>query len=163
VIRRTLEPRLVALAGRFPVVTLTGPRQSGKTTLCRQAFPSKPYVSLEAPDIRAYAAGDPRGFLAAHAHGAILDEVQRVPDLLSYLQPEVDNDPTPGRFVLTGSASLALLQSVAQSLAGRTALVTLLPLGYDELQRFPSPSARPLHDALDRRLSGHLRPPAAPG
>ena len=109
-IKRTLAPHLVESARRFPVVTLTGPRQSGKTTLCRAAFPAKPYVSLEAPDIRAYAADDPRSFLAEHRDGAIVDEVQRVPELLSYLQGEVDARPVPGRFILTGSANLGLLR-----------------------------------------------------
>ena len=136
---RTLRRKLLQLARRFPIVTVTGPRQSGKTTLCRMAFPGKTYVSLEAPDLRAYAQTDPRGFLATYAAGAILDEVQRVPDLLSYLQGEVDERPTPGRFILTGSANLALLHSVSQSLAGRTAMLTLLPLGHEEILRFPDP------------------------
>lgn len=136
-IPRNLRTKLVALARKFPVVTVTGPRQAGKTTLCRAVFPKKDYVSLEAPDIREYAASDPRGFLADHARGAILDEVQRAPELLSYLQEEVDRRPTPGRFVLTGSANFALLQSVSQSLAGRTALLHLLPLALDEVRRFP--------------------------
>jgi predicted AAA+ superfamily ATPase len=136
---RTLRRKLIHLARRFPVVTVTGPRQSGKTTLCRMAFPSKAYVSLEAPDVRAYAHADPRGFLATYASGAILDEIQRAPDLLSYLQGEVDARPVAGRFILTGSANLALLHGVAQSLAGRTAVLTLLPLGHDEVVRFPDP------------------------
>ncbi len=136
-IRRVLEAKLRGLARKFPVVTVTGPRQSGKTTLCRAAFPEKAYTSLEAPDVRAYAQRDPRGFLADHRQGAILDEVQRVPDLLSYLQPEVDARPVRGRFILTGSANLALLQSVSQSLAGRTALLNLLPLSLDEIRLFP--------------------------
>jgi len=134
---RTLAPKLLALARKFPIVTVTGPRQAGKTTLCRAVFPAKRYVSLEALDTREYALRDPRAFLAEHAEGAILDEVQRAPTLLSYLQVEVDARPARGRFVLTGSANLALLQSVSQSLAGRTALLNLLPLGFDELQRFP--------------------------
>jgi predicted AAA+ superfamily ATPase len=136
-IPRPLEPRLRALAGKFPVVTVTGPRQSGKTTLCRAVFADKPYVSLEAPDVRAYVQADPRGFLADHADGALLDEVQRAPELLSYLQTEVDERPTSGRFILTGSANLALLQSIGQSLAGRTARLNLLPLGLAEVRQFP--------------------------
>jgi uncharacterized protein len=139
-IPRTLRQKLRRLARQFPVVTVTGPRQSGKTTLCRMVFPTKPYVSLETPDLRAYAQHDPRGFLAQHASGAILDEVQRVPDLLSYLQGEVDARPIPGRFILTGSANLALLETVSQSLAGRTAVLTLLPLGHEEVLRFPDAS-----------------------
>jgi len=105
------------------------------------AFPQKPCVSLEAPDIRAYAHADPRGFIAQHRDGAILDEVQRAPELASYLQGEVDARPEPGRFILTGSANLSLLQSVSQSLAGRTALLTLLPLSHAEVLRFPQPPA----------------------
>lgn len=100
------------------------------------AFPDKPYVSLEPPDTRAAVVADPRAFLAQHSAGAILDEVQRVPDLLSYLQGALDATPAPGRFILTGSANLNLLQSVTQSLAGRTALMTLLPLSRDEVLRF---------------------------
>lgn len=138
-VRRVLETKLLALARKFPVVTVTGPRQSGKTTLCRAAFPGKAYVSLEAPDVRAYALEDPRGFLADHRRGAILDEVQRAPELLSYLQPEVDARPARGRFILTGSANLTLLQSVSQSLAGRTALLNLLPLSLDEIRLFRRP------------------------
>jgi len=136
-IMRKLQKRLLEAARRFPVVTVTGPRQSGKTTLCRMAFPDKPYVSLEAPDVRRWAARDPRAFLAEHHGGAVFDEIQREPELLSYLQVEVDRDPSRGRFVLTGSANLALLGSVSQSLAGRTALLELLPLSLDELRRFP--------------------------
>lgn len=138
-IPRVLTPRLVAMARKFPVVTVTGPRQSGKTTLCRAVFPDKAYVSLEAPDVREYARTDPRGFLGDHRAGAILDEIQRVPDLLSYLQVEVDARREPGRFILTGSANLSLLGSVSQSLAGRTALLNLLPLSWGEVRRFPNP------------------------
>lgn len=133
---RLLEPRLRTLAKKFPIVTVTGPRQSGKTTLCRTAFPDKPYLSLESPDVREYAASDPRGFLAEYRDGAVLDEVHRVPDLLSYLQPLVDEKPTRGRFILTGSANFALLQTLGQSLAGRTALLELLPLSLAEVRRF---------------------------
>jgi len=138
-IPRNIEARLRELAGKFPIVTITGPRQSGKTTLCRAVFPDKPYVSLEAPDIQEYARRDPRGFLAERSEGAVLDEVHRVPDLLSYLQPLVDERPDRGRFVLTGSANFALLQSLGQSLAGRTALLELLPLSLEEIRRFPAP------------------------
>ncbi len=138
-IRRVLEPRLRALSAKFPVVTLTGPRQAGKTTLCRAVFPDKPYVSLEAPDVQEYARRDPRAFLGERRDGAILDEVHRVPELLSYIQPMVDEDPSPGRFVLTGSANFSLLQSIGQSLAGRTALLELLPLALEEVRRFEDP------------------------
>jgi hypothetical protein len=118
-------------------VTVTGPRQSGKTTLVRSVFRGKPYVSLEARDMREYAATDPRAFLAHHSAGAIIDEIQRVPDLLSYLQGEADVDPRPGRFILTGSQNLLMHRAVSQSLAGRTALLTLHPLAWDEVGRFP--------------------------
>ncbi len=131
-ILRRIQPVLLELARSFPAVTVTGPRQSGKTTLCRMAFPGKDYVSLEDPDLRRYALDDPRGFLAEYEQGAILDEIQRAPHLLSYLQGMLDQDPRPGRFVLTGSSNLALRSDVTQSLAGRTALLDLLPLDIAE-------------------------------
>jgi hypothetical protein len=131
---RGLQGPLTSRARRFPVVVVTGPRQSGKTTLCRAAFPDLPYVSLELPDVRRRALDDPRGFLREHADGAILDEVQRVPELLSYLQVDVDERPTPGRYVLTGSQHFGLRQSVAQSLAGRAAMLELLPFSRAELR-----------------------------
>ncbi len=137
-IDRNITPQLRALAGHYPVVALTGPRQSGKTTLCRAVFPDRPYVSLEALDLRAFAQEDPRGFLAEYQDGAVLDEIQRVPGLLSYLQTEVDERPEPGRFILTGSQHLGLSESIAQSLAGRCGLLTLLPPSLDELTRFPN-------------------------
>ncbi len=148
-IRRVLETRLRALARKFPVVTVTGPRQSGKTTLCRAVFADKPYVSLEAPDVQDFARRDPRAFLAGHPDGAVLDEVHRVPALLSYIQAAVDARPSAGRFVLTGSANFALLQSLGQSLAGRTALLELLPLSLEEVRRFADPPVD-LFDLLRR-------------
>jgi predicted AAA+ superfamily ATPase len=138
VIRRNLERTLRQAARQYPVVTVTGPRQSGKTTLCRAVFPRKPYVSLEALDVREFATRDPRGFLAEHPRGAVIDEVQHAPGLLSYLQVEVDERPAPGRFILTltGSQHMGLSAAVSQSLAGRTAVLHLLPPSLDELQRF---------------------------
>lgn len=133
---RRLLPRLQDVATRHPVVVLTGPRQSGKSTLMRMAFPDRPYVSLEAPDVRRSAIEDPRGFLAAYRDGAVLDEIQRAPDLLSYLQVEVDARPDPGRFLLTGSQNFLLLESVSQSLAGRAHLLRLLPFDLGELAAF---------------------------
>ncbi|TVR17262.1 MAG: ATP-binding protein [Planctomycetota bacterium] len=118
----------------LPVLTLMGPRQSGKTTLARTHFSHLPYVSLENPDQRRAVELDPRGFLAAHPEGAVIDEVQRVPQLLSYLQEVVDLRPHPGRWVLTGSHNLMLMESVSQSLAGRSGLLTLLPFSLAELQ-----------------------------
>lgn len=120
----------------MPVVAVTGPRQSGKTTLCRSAFPRLDYVSLEPLDVRDFARSDPRGFLAEHRAGAILDEIQRVPELMSYLQEEVDARPEPGRFVLTGSQHFGLTEAITQSLAGRVAVHYLLPPSLDEIARF---------------------------
>ncbi|MCL4741172.1 MAG: ATP-binding protein [Phycisphaerales bacterium] len=135
-IPRDLTPRLRKAAVQFPAVTLTGPRQSGKSTLCRALFPDLPYANLEAPDTRAFATDDPRAFLAQYPNGAIIDEVQRAPALPSYLQGIIDADPTPGRWVLTGSQNLALLETVSQSLAGRSAVLHLLPLARSEVIRF---------------------------
>lgn len=118
----------------MPVVTLVGPRQSGKTTLVRHLFADHRYMSLEQPDERAHARDDPRGFLAGlERQGAILDEVQRAPDLLSHIQVAVDEDDRPGRFILTGSQNLLLMEKVSQTLAGRTAVLRLLPLSLSEL------------------------------
>ncbi|MDE2768434.1 MAG: ATP-binding protein [Chloroflexota bacterium] len=146
-IPRDLAPRLLRAAQIAPSITLTGPRQSGKTTLARAVFPEHSYVSLEAPDTRAFAAEDPRRFLAEHPNGAIIDEVQRVPDLPAYLQEVIDSDPRPGRWILTGSQNLALAASVSQSLAGRTSVHYLLPLARREVVRFDE-HPRTLEDAL---------------
>lgn len=135
-IDRDLSSRLRRAAREFPTVTLTGPRQSGKSTLCRTMFPNLPHANLESPDVRSFATDDPRGFLAQFPEGAIIDEVQRAPELTSYLQGIIDADPEPGRWVLTGSRNLALLRSVSQSLAGRTAVLHLLPLARSEVLRF---------------------------
>ena len=139
-IDRCIEKTLVASARSYPVVTVTGPRQSGKTTLVRKVFFGHEYVSLENPDERAFALEDPRGFLNRFQESVILDEVQRTPELLSYLQGRVDEDDRPGRYVLTGSQNLLLLERVSQSLAGRTALLNLLPFSRAELTgRKPMP------------------------
>ncbi|ADH86096.1 ATP-binding protein [Desulfurivibrio alkaliphilus] len=132
-IPRILQPILKKLAGQYPVVTVTGPRQSGKTTLCRAVFPDYAYVNLEMPDLREFARTDPRGFLASHPKGLILDEVQRVPELSSYLQALVDQSREPGRFILTGSQQFEVMSTITQSLAGRTTLLKLLPLSMEEL------------------------------
>jgi uncharacterized protein len=134
VLSRGLEAHLHRLAQHFPVLVVTGPRQSGKTTLCRAAFPDLPYVSLEPPDVRRRVLDDPRGFLREHAEGAILDEVQHAPELLSYIQVDVDARPGFGRYLLTGSQHFGLRQSVAQSLAGRAAMTELLPFSRGELR-----------------------------
>ncbi|MFT4241181.1 MAG: ATP-binding protein [Acidovorax sp.] len=130
---RTLGTTLRRLAGVFPVVAITGPRQSGKTTLARAEFAGKPYVSLENPAELAFAREDPKGFLARFPDGAIFDEAQRWPELFSWLQGLVDEDRRPGRFVLTGSQQFGLLAGITQSLAGRVAVTQLLPLSLAEL------------------------------
>ena len=130
---RHLTPSLRRAAAAYPVVTLTGPRQSGKTTLVRAEFGDHLYVSLEAPDVRMRALEDPRSLLAESDH-MVIDEIQRAPDLLSYIQVLVDEDRRAGRFIVTGSHNLLLMKSVAQTLAGRTAVLTLHPLSLAELQ-----------------------------
>jgi len=126
--------QLIRLAASYPVVTVTGPRQSGKTTLCRTIFPNKKYVNLESIAERNFASADPRGFLSRFPDGAILDEIQRVPELLSEIQVDVDERKTNGRYILTGSRNFDLMANVSQSLAGRTALLKLLPFSYEELK-----------------------------
>lgn len=126
-IERQVTPHLLRLFGQYPIVTVTGPRQSGKTTLCRSVFSHLAYANLEDPEVREFAESDPRRFLAQFSTGAVLDEIQRVPDLLSYLQVMVDEDRRNGQFVLTGSEQFGLTSTVSQSLAGRTALLRLLP------------------------------------
>jgi len=132
-IPRTASLTLRRLARGFPVLALTGPRQSGKTTLARAEFPDKPYVTLENPDERLFAESDPRRFLARFPDGAVIDEVQRVPSLLSWLQGVVDERKRMGDFVLTGSAQFDLMAGLTQSLAGRIGRVELLPLSGAEL------------------------------
>ena len=132
-IARHLTKALKDAARDFPVVTVTGPRQSGKTTLVQAAFPRHRYASLEDPDSRAFATDDPRGFLDRFRGGVILDEVQRVPDLFSYIQGIVDRADRPGRFILSGSQNFLLLHRVSQSLAGRCAVLRLLPFSRAEL------------------------------
>jgi len=131
-IERTITPHLKELFAQYPVVTITGPRQSGKTTLVRAAFPGLAYVSLEDPDHREFATQDPRGFLRRYGDGVILDEIQRAPSLLSYIQGNVDERRENGLFVLTGSQQLEVNEAISQSLAGRTALLCLLPFSMGE-------------------------------
>jgi uncharacterized protein len=138
-IERNAAPALRFLATKYPVVTVTGPRQSGKTTLCRALFGQLPYVNLEPQDVQDAVRADPRGFLARHSIGAVIDEVQNVPELLSYIQVEVDENDRAGRFILTGSQHFGLSEAISQSLAGRTAVFELLPPALDELERFGRP------------------------
>lgn len=137
-IERDLARKLRFAARSFPAITLTGPRQSGKSTLCRMVFPKLAHANLESPDVRAFAASDPRRFLAEFEKGAIIDEIQRVPDLTSYLQGIIDENPQHGRWILTGSQSFTMMQSVSQSLAGRTDVLHLMPLARSETLRFRS-------------------------
>jgi len=153
-IPRDAESTLRVLLKGFPTVTLTGPRQSGKTTLARAVFSDKPYRSLEDPDVRQFALDDPRGFLGQLRDGAVLDEVQRTPQLLSYLQSHVDNDRRMGRFLLTGSQQFGLMSGITQSLAGRTAFIELLPFTIGELDKV---KARPA--SLDELLFQGFFPP----
>ena len=132
-IKRHLEVKLRQWAGQYPVITVTGPRQSGKTTLCRAVFNEKPYVSLEDLDNREFSRVDPRGFLAGFPQGAVIDEVQYVPDLISYIQTLVDEKQQSGMFILTGSRQFEMMETVSQSLAGRTAVARLLPFSLGEL------------------------------
>ena len=152
-LERALLKPLLRSARRYPIVTVTGPRQSGKTTLVKAAFPRHAYANLEEPDQRTFAREDPRGFLSQYSDSVILDEVQQVPTLLSYIQTLADAKAKPGRFVLTGSQNLLLLQSVSQSLAGRTAVLHLLPLSYSELK-----ARKPLAlAAVGKRTAGRAR------
>ena len=140
-IEREITPRLVALFQQYPFVTVTGPRQSGKTTLCRATFPDLAYANLEAPDQRDFAESDPRRFLAQFESGAIIDEIQHVPTLLSYLQVLADDKGLNSLFVLTGSEQFPLSDAISQSLAGRTALLRLLPFSLEERRRTGATSA----------------------
>lgn len=146
-LNRVLADRLRRLAGSFPVVAVTGPRQSGKTTLVRALFAGKPYLSMEDPDIRMLALEDPRGLLARYPAGAVIDEAQHAPELFSYLQTRVDETSAPGQFVLTGSQNFLLIRGISQSLAGRAAMAQLPPLMLAELAR---------GQALPDRLNDYL-------
>ncbi len=132
-IKREAEFELRALSAQFKAVAVIGPRQSGKTTLVRMVFKDKPYANLENPDVRKFAMEDPRGFLSNYPQGAVIDEVQRVPELFSYLQQILDETSANGLFVLTGSNNFLLQQSISQSLAGRVGYLFLLPLSLHEI------------------------------
>lgn len=136
-ISREAETTLKTLAKQFKAVALTGPRQSGKSTLARMAFPQKKYVSLENPDIRELAMSDTRGFLKNLPDGAIIDEAQRVPELFNYLQQVLDESSETGKFILTGSNNFLMLENISQSLAGRIGYLELLPFAFSEIRKIP--------------------------
>lgn len=135
-IERQISAELRSLAGKYKVITITGPRQSGKTTLVKQVFPELKYVSMEETDNREFAANDPRAFISKYHEGVILDEIQRTPELLSYIQGMVDSKPDPAQFILTGSNQFSMLSSISQSLAGRTAILKLLPFSIGEINLY---------------------------
>lgn len=153
-IHRKAKAKILQLATQFKAVAIMGPRQSGKTTLSKMCFPDKPYVSLETPQNRNFALEDPAGFLAAYPDGAILDEIQRAPALLSWLQERLDQESRKGTFVLTGSNNLLMLEQITQSLAGRVAYIDLLPFDLGELSTVPNAL-----DQLNERLFKGAYPP----
>jgi len=150
-IPRHLERKIRQAAEQYPVISLTGPRQSGKTTLIRAMFPDMQYFSMEDPELRHLAVEDPRGFLAQFQEkGVILDEVQRTPDLFSYIQTRVDEVDQPGQFILSGSQNFLLMKNISQTLAGRCAVFHLLPFSLNELRQLSHP---PLEDMGQEILS----------
>ena len=155
-IRLHCEVLLKQLTAEYPVVAITGPRQSGKTTLAKYLFADRDYVSLENPDTQTLAEDDPRGFLARYRDGAVFDEAQRTPELFSYLQQVVDASRIPGRFILTGSQQFGLMSGITQSLAGRVAMVHLLPFALGERYTL-QPQKAPI--GLDQVLFSGLYPP----
>ena len=153
-IKREIEETLLSLSRGYPVVAVTGPRQSGKTTLVRGVFPEKDYVSLENPDVRERAQQDTRGFLEKYKAGAVIDEVQLVPEIFSYLQQIIDESEQCGLFILTGSQQFGMMSGITQSLAGRAAIVQLLPFSYNEWYGRQKPT-----NTLDEILFKGLYPP----
>jgi len=148
-ISRILEKEILDLSAKYPVVTITGPRQSGKTTLCQKIFPEKKYLSLEDPNVRDFALNDPIEFLNQDSKGLVIDEIQRVPELMSFIQTIVDREQKKSMYILTGSQQFELMSSLTQSLAGRTALVRVLPFSYSEVYKDSIPA---LNDVLYKGL-----------
>ncbi|MCQ2397673.1 MAG: ATP-binding protein [Sphaerochaetaceae bacterium] len=158
-IEREIKDKLTEIAREYPVILIQGPRQSGKTTLCKMLFTDKPYVSMETPDVRERAENDPIGFLSNYPNGAILDEIQKVPAILSYIQGIVDQVNVPNMFILTGSNNLLLMQAVSQSLSGRVAIFNLLPFSMKEAEKLYSSdnaSERILYGGYPRLLSNKM-------
>ena len=164
-ITRAITLELETLLGEYPVVTILGPRQAVKTTLARHGLEGFAYSNLESPEVREFARADPRAYLAQFREQVIIDEIQHVPELLSYLQVQVDENPRKGRFILTGSHQLEVRQAITQSLAGRTAILNLLPLSIAELAgagiRFDSFAEYALHGFLPRIHDQGQRPTTA--
>lgn len=164
-IPRQMEKEFRFLLQEYPIVTLLGPRQSGKTTLAKLMHPEFQYVNLEQPEIREFASQDPKAFFAKYPSPLILDEIQRVPQLLSYLQVEVDQKSGCGHYILTGSHQLQLREAISQSLAGRTAILNLLPLSITELEManlgFSSVEEYLYHGFLPRIFDQNQRPTPA--
>jgi predicted AAA+ superfamily ATPase len=133
-IRRIIESKILEMASKYPLIAITGPRQAGKTTLCKLIFPNYRYVSLETPDILEFATKDPRGFLAQYDKYVIIDEIQNVPELFSYIQGIVDESALTGQYILTGSQNFLLLEKITQSLAGRVYIYHLLPFSQQEIK-----------------------------
>lgn len=137
-INRLIASKLLNMATKFPIISVTGPRQSGKTTLCKALFVNYQYVSLENPDQKEFAKSDPKGFLSKYNRNVIIDEVQNVPELFSYIQGIVDENKENGRYILTGSQNFLLLEKIGQTLAGRVYIHHLLPFSYTELkEKYP--------------------------
>ncbi|GAB2801407.1 ATP-binding protein [Rhabdobacter roseus] len=157
-ISRALEAKAQELLTKFPIVSISGPRQSGKTTFSKLFAPDYQYLNLELPDSRLFAQSDPRGFLDMYQNRVILDEAQQVPDLFSYLQVYTDERNRPGEYILTGSQNFLLMEKITQSLAGRVALLTLLPLSYAELPQKPPPEAFIFSGGYPRLFSREISP-----
>lgn len=149
-VRRNLADSLARLASKYPVISITGPRQSGKTTLVREVFPQHEYVTFENPDIRQRAMADPEGFFLPGNKNMILDEVQHVPQLLSYIQEITDRAKINGQFILTGSQSLLLSEKISQLLAGRTAVLKLFPFDFAELESSGYEQGKSYEDVITR-------------
>lgn len=149
-VKRELQVKVIRMASKMPVLTITGPRQSGKTTLAKMSFPKYDYVNLETLENRAFAASDPKNFLARFTKGVIIDEAQYVPELFSYIQAITDESGKAGQFILTGSQNFLLLEKISQSLAGRVAIFNLLPFSIAELKK----GKLPLKDYEDALLKG---------
>ena len=147
-IKRQISKKVNQLVKKYPVLTITGPRQTGKTTLVRSLFKDYAYVNLENPERRRLALNDPQGFINHYNSFTIIDEIQYAPDLLSFIQEKVDNERIPGQYIITGSQSFSMLERVTQSLAGRTAILKLLPLTYHEVSNFYRNSFNPSYAEL---------------